>query len=151
MENKVIARNKTAFHRYDIIEKIEAGIALKGTEVKSLRKHNVDLKDSYARVSNGEVFIHNMYITPYEEASYNNEEPRRIRKLLLHKREIDKLLGKVHQKSLTIIPLSLYFNNKGKAKIELAVAKGRKIYDQREKIKKKEVEIQLRKVQSFRK
>ncbi|MFH2138332.1 MAG: SsrA-binding protein SmpB [Candidatus Omnitrophota bacterium] len=150
MENRVIATNKAAFHRYDIIEKIEAGLELKGVEVKSLRGHKADLKDSYARVEKGEVFLYSLYISPYDKGSYANVEPRRTRKLLLHKNQIDKLLGKVHQKGLTIVPLSMYFNAKGIAKVELAVAKGRRLYDQREKIKKKEVDVQMRKAQSFR-
>ena len=150
MENKVIATNKTAFHRYDIIEKIEAGIELKGPEVKSLRGNKADLKDGFARIDKGEMFIHNLYISPYDKSSYDNEEPRRVRRLLLHRIQIDKLFGKTNKKGLTIIPLRLYFNEKGIAKVELAIAKGRKLYDQRDKIKKKEVEIQLRKVHSIR-
>jgi SsrA-binding protein len=146
MENKVIATNKKAAHEYDIIEKIEAGIELKGTEVKSLRLNKVDLKDSFARVDRGEAFLHNLYISPYDKASYGNADPRRVRRLLLHKVQIDKLFGKVAQKGFTLIALSLYFNNKGHVKVELALAKGRRLYDQREKIKEKETERSLRKV-----
>jgi len=152
MEKKVIATNKTAVHCYDIVDKLEAGIELKGTEVKSVRAHKVDLKDSFARIEKGrEVYIHNLYISPYDKGSYDNVEPRRIRKLLLHKQQINKITGKVSQRGFTLIPLNLYFNEKGRAKIELAVAKGRRLYDQREKIKKKEITRQLQKIRSFRK
>lgn len=150
MENKVIATNKTAFHRYDIIDKLEAGIELKGPEVKSLRGNKADLRDSFARIDSGELYIHNLYISPYDKSSYDNLESRRVRKLLVHRAQIDKMLGKISKKGLTIVPLRLYFNNTGKAKVELAIAKGRKLYDQREKLKKKEVEVQIKKVQSFR-
>ncbi|MBU0635026.1 MAG: SsrA-binding protein SmpB [Candidatus Omnitrophica bacterium] len=150
MKNKVIASNKRATVKYDILEKLEAGIELKGTEVKSLRLNKVDLKDSFARVNNGEVYLNDLYISPYDKGSYANVEPRRARKLLLHKREINKLVGKINQKGYTLIALSLYFNERGRAKVELALVKGRRLYDQRERIKKKEVERQLRKAKSFR-
>ncbi len=150
MENKVVATKRGATFRYDIIEKLEVGLALKGTEVKSLRQHKADLRDSFARIFRGEVFLYNLHITPYDKGSYDNVDPRRVRKLLLHKREINKLVGKVSQRGLALIPLSLYFNKSGKAKIELAVAKGRRLYDQRRKIKKKEMDRQLRKVKSFK-
>ncbi|MBI4844917.1 MAG: SsrA-binding protein SmpB [Candidatus Omnitrophica bacterium] len=141
-----IATNKRAFHEYDIIEKIEAGIELRGTEVKSLRENKLDLKDSFARVERGEVFLYNLYISPYEKTSYDNTDPRRVRKLLLHKKEITKLIGKTAQKGFTLIALSVYFNEKEKVKIELALAKGRKLYDQREKIKNKEENRRIRKI-----
>jgi len=150
MENKVIATNKKAAHAYDIIEKIEAGIELKGTEVKSLRLNKVDIKDSFARMDRGEVFLHNLYISPYEKASYDNVDPRRVRKLLLHKAQVIKFIGKIAQKGFTLIALSLYFNKTGKVKVELALARGRRLYDQREKIKEKETERSLRKLKSFR-
>lgn len=151
MENKRIASNKRAAHRYEILEKMEAGIELKGTEVKSLRSNKVDLKDSFARIQNEEVFLHNLHISPYDKGSYANVEPMRVRKLLLHKRQISKLLGKIKQKGYSLIALSLYFNSKGKAKVELGLAKGRKLYDQREKIAKKETEMRIKKITSFRK
>jgi len=151
MEKKIIASNKRAAHRYEIIEKIEAGIELQGTEVKSLRENKIDLKDGFARISQEEIYLHNLYISPYEKGSYNNVEPRRVRKLLLHKREINKLIGKINQRGYTLIATSLYFNSRGKAKVELALAKGRKLYDQREKIAKKETEARLKKIGSFRK
>jgi SsrA-binding protein len=151
MEKKIIASNKRAAHRYEIIEKVEAGVELKGSEVKSLRANKVDLKDSFARIDNGQVFLHNLYLSPYDKASYNNEDPKRIRRLLLHKRQIAKLFAKIKEKGYTLIALNIYFNEKGKAKVELALARGRKLYDQREKIKDKETEQRLRKVSSFRK
>ncbi|MFH1459326.1 MAG: SsrA-binding protein SmpB [Candidatus Omnitrophota bacterium] len=151
MEKKTIATNKKALYQYDIAEKIEAGIELCGTEVKSLRQNKLDLKDSFARINNGEVFLHNLYISPYDKGSYNNVDPRRIRKLLLHKAQISKLIGKINQKGFTLIAISLYFNDKGKAKVNLALAKGRKLYDQRDKIKDKETEQRLRKISSIRK
>ncbi|MDD5747358.1 MAG: SsrA-binding protein SmpB [Candidatus Omnitrophica bacterium] len=146
MENKLIATNKKAAHAYDIIEKVEAGLELKGTEVKSLRLNKVDIKDSFARMERGEVFLHNLYVSPYDKATYNNVDPRRVRKLLLHKAQINKLVGKMAQKGFTLIALSLYFNNTGRVKVELALARGRHLYDQREKIKEKEVQRSLRKV-----
>jgi SsrA-binding protein len=151
MEKKIIASNKRAAHRYEIIEKIEAGIELKGTEVKALRANQVDLKDSFARIELGQIFLHNLYLSPYEQASYNNADPKRVRKLLLHKREIVKLFAKMREKGYTLIALNIYFNDKGRAKVELALAKGRKLYDQREKIKDKETEQRLRKISSIRK
>ena len=151
MEKKIIASNKRAAHRYEIIEKVEAGIELKGSEVKSLRANKVDLKDSFARIDNGQVFLHNLYLSPYDKASYNNQDPKRIRRLLLHKRQIAKLFAKIKEKGYTLIALNIYFNEKGKAKAELALASGRKLYDQREKIKDKATEQRLRKVSSFRK
>jgi SsrA-binding protein len=151
MEKKIIASNKRAAHRYEIIEKIEAGIELQGTEVKSLRENQVDLKDSFARVANGQVFLHSLYLSPYDKASYNNADPKRVRKLLLHKKQIIKLFAKMREKGYTLIALNIYFNDKGRAKVELALAKGRKLYDQREKIKDKETEQRLRKISSIRK
>ena len=138
MENKRIASNKRAAHKYEILERIEAGIELKGTEVKSLRLNKVDLKDSFARIQNEEVFLHNLHISHYDKGSYDNVDPMRVRKLLLNKREIRKLLGKIKQKGYSLIALNLYFNSKGMAKVQLGLAKGRKLYDQREKIAKKE-------------
>ena len=153
MEKKIIASNKRAAHKYDIIEKIEAGIELRGTEVKSLRQNKVDLKDSFARIDvlSGEVYLHNLYLSPYDKASYNNEDPKRVRRLLLHKRQIAKFFAKMKEKGYTLIALNIYFNEKGKAKLELALAKGRKLYDQREKIKNKETDARLRKITSLRK
>lgn len=150
MANRVIATNKKAAFRYDIIEKVEAGIELRGSEVKSLRQNKVDLKDSYARIDKGEIYLHGLYISPYDKASYENSDPLRVRKLLLHKKQIDKLIGRINQRGFTLVATSLYFNEKGKAKAELALAKGRRLYDQRQKIKKKEMDRQLKKIKSVK-
>ena len=128
---KVITVNRRARHDYHIEEIIEAGIALKGTEVKSLRQGKVNIRDSFARVENGEVFLHGMHISPYEQGNRFNHDPLRIRKLLLHKRQIRRLIGKTQQEGYTLIPTRLYFSN-GICKVELAVAKGKKLYDKRE-------------------
>jgi len=128
---KIIAENRKARHDYFIEEAYEAGIALTGTEVKSLRAGKVNLKDSYAQVINGEMFIEQMHISPYEQGNRFNVDPLRRRKLLMHKREIMKLYGQVKQEGLTLIPLKLYFT-KGKVKVEIAVCKGKKLYDKRD-------------------
>jgi len=127
---KVIAQNKKARHDYFIEETYETGIVLTGTEVKSIRLGKVNLKDSYADIKNGEVFLHNMHISPYEKGNIFNPDPVRSRKLLLHRREINKLIGLVQQKGLTLVPLQVYFS-RGKVKILLGVARGKKLYDKR--------------------
>ena len=134
---KIIAENRKARHDYHIDEEFEAGMVLKGTEVKSLRQGRAILKDSYARIKNGEVFIHQMHISPYPFAYYDNHDPLRPRKLLLHKREIKRLNVKVNEKGLTLIPLKMYFKN-GKAKISIALARGKRKYDKRESIRRRE-------------
>lgn len=139
---KTIVQNRKARHDYFIDETIEAGIELKGTEVKSLRLGRANLKDSYATIKNGEVFIVGMHISPYEMGNRFNHDPLRPKKLLLHRYEINKLMGYVQQKGLTIVPLSLYFK-KGKVKVELAVAKGKKLYDKREAIAKKAAQREI--------
>lgn len=141
LKMKTIVRNKKAWHNYEILEKIEAGIQLLGSEVKSLREGKSSLADSFARIDRGEVILYNMHISPYSHSS-SRQEPTRSRKLLLHRREIESLLGKV-SKGLALIPLSLYFK-RGKAKVELALAKGKKEFDKREVIKKKEAEREIR-------
>ena len=128
---KTIAQNKKAFHDYFIEETYEAGIVLSGTEVKSLRLGRVNLKDSHAAVHRGELFLYDVHISPYEQGNIFNKEPRRTRKLLMHKREIDKLYGLVKQDGYSLIPISLYFKD-GRVKVELALAKGKKLYDKRE-------------------
>lgn len=143
-EIKVIATNRKAYHDYFIEETIEAGIELKGTEVKSVRLGHVNLKDSFARVENGEVFLYNMHISPYEKGNIFNVDPMRDRKLLLHKHEINRLAGYVQQKGYTLIPLKIYLK-RGKIKVELAVAKGKKLYDKREAIAKRDAELEIRK------
>lgn len=135
---KVVATNRKAFHDYAIQEKLEAGIVLKGTEVKSLREGRVNLRDSYASVDHGQVVLHHCHISPYSHGNIMNHDPLRPRKLLLHRREISKLLGKTQQKGLTLIPLRIYFSSRGQAKVEIALAKGKKQYDRREAIKARE-------------
>jgi SsrA-binding protein len=135
---KVVATNRKAFHEYFIEDKFEAGIVLRGTEVKSLREGKVNLHDSYASVRGGEVFLHHCHISPYSHGNVMNHDPLRVRKLLLHRNEINKLLGKTQQKGLTLIPLRIYFTARGHAKIELGLAKGKKLYDRRESIKARE-------------
>jgi len=142
---KVVATNRKARHDYEILETYEAGLVLKGTEVKSLRRGSCSLKDGFALIKDGEVFLYNVYIAPYEEGSIHNVDPERPRKLLLHKREIARLAGKVKERGLTLIPLRIYFKN-GYAKVELALARGLAKYDKREKIKKREEERELRQI-----
>jgi SsrA-binding protein len=134
----VVATNRKAFHDYAIEDKMEAGIVLRGTEVKSLREGKVNLRDSYASVDHEQVILHNCHITPYSHGNIMNHDPLRPRKLLLHRKEISKLLGKTQQKGLTIVPLRIYFTPRGKAKIEIALAKGKKQYDRREATKQRE-------------
>ena len=135
---KVVATNRKAFHDYFIEERYEAGIMLQGTEVKSLREGRVNLQDSYASVRGSEVFLHQCHISPYSHGNIMNHDPTRVRKLLLHKAEIHKLLGKTQQKGLTLVPLRIYFTKRGYAKVELGLAKGKKLYDRRETIKTRE-------------
>lgn len=132
-----IAKNKKARFQYEIIETFEAGIVLKGTEVKSIRNGKVNISESYGKIRDGEVYIMQMNISPYEQGNRFNHDPAQPRKLLLHKREISKLYGKIMEKGLTLVPLKLYFKN-GKAKIELALAKGKTLYDKRHTIKQKQ-------------
>jgi len=135
---KVAATNRKAFYDYHIEEKFEAGIVLKGTEVKSLRAGQVNLKDSYASVDHGEMMLHNCHISPYSHGNLMNHDPLRPRKLLLHRKEINKLLGQIQQKGLTVVPLRIYFSERGLVKVELALAKGKKQYDRRESVKERE-------------
>ncbi len=138
MTQKVLANNKKARHDYFIEETYEAGMVLKGTEIKSMRMGKLNLKDSYAKVEDGEIMIYSMHISPYEKGNIYNTDPLRPRKLLLNKREIRKLLGYTTQEGLTLIPLKVYLNSKGVAKMELAVAKGKKLYDKRDDMAKKD-------------
>lgn len=131
---KTISENRRARHEYHIIETYEAGIALSGTEVKSLRAGKANLQDSFARVDNGEMMLHNMHISPYEQGNRFNHEPKRTRRLLMHKQEIMRLFGKAREKGLALIPLKVYFNPRGKIKVELALAQGKKSYDKRHDI-----------------
>jgi SsrA-binding protein len=142
-------KNKKAYHDYEILEKYEAGIALKGTEVKSLREGKANLRDAFVRIENGEAYLFNAYIAPYSHGNLFNHEPTRKRKLLLHKSEIKRLFGKSQEKGLTIIPLRMYFNERGKVKVEIALARGRKKYDKREAIKRRELEREAQKAMKF--
>ncbi|MDN4594316.1 SsrA-binding protein SmpB [Polycladomyces subterraneus] len=139
---KVIARNKKATHDYHIEETLEAGIVLTGTEIKSIRQGRVNLKDSYARIKDGEVYVVNMHISPYEQGNRFNHDPTRERKLLLHKQEINKLIGLTQQKGYTLVPLDVHLRN-GFAKVELALAKGKKLYDKRAAIAKRDAEREI--------
>lgn len=140
-----LVTNRKARHDYHILETYEAGIALAGTEVKSLRAGKGNLKDSYARVENGELLLYSMHISPYEKGNIFNKDPLRTRKLLMHRREIDRLFGLVKEKGVTLIPLRVYLNERGRVKVELAVAKGKTLYDRREDIKQKDAEREMEK------
>ncbi len=141
---KVIANNKKARHDYFIEETYEVGIELSGTEVKSIRQGKVNLKDSYASIKEGEVFVHQMHISPYEKGNIYNKDPLRVRRLLLHKSEIRKLIGYTQQQGYALIPLKLYLK-KGLVKVELAVAKGKKLYDKRQDLAKRDAKREMEK------
>ena len=135
---KVVSRNKKAFHDYTIEDTLEAGLVLTGPEVKSLRAGRANLTDGYAQVKHGEVFLYNVHISAYSFATYVPQDPLRARKLLLHRREIRKLIGKLHEKGIALIPLQVYFVENGKAKVELGLARGKKLYDKRAALKEQE-------------
>lgn len=139
---KVMAQNKKARHDYHIEETYEAGVVLTGTEIKSIRAGKVNLKDSFARIKDGEVLLLNMHISPYEQGNRYNHEPVRTRKLLLHKKEISKLIGLTKEKGYSLVPLKIYLKN-GFAKIDLAVAKGKKLYDKRDTMKKRDAQREV--------
>lgn len=140
---KLVANNKKARHDYFIEETYETGIVLTGTEIKSIRQGKVNIKESYAKVENGEMMIYGMHISPYDHGNRFNVDPLRPRKLLLHKREIQKLIGYTTQKGLTLVPLRMYINEKGRAKLELAVARGKKDYDKRNSIAKRDADRRM--------
>jgi SsrA-binding protein len=140
---KLFAANKKAYHDYFILEKLEAGIALQGTEVKSIREGRINLKDSYAIVKAGEIFLFNCHISPYSHGNRENHEPTRSRKLLLHRGEIRKLIGKSQEKGLTLVPLRVYLR-RGRIKLELGVARGKKLYDKRETERRKDADREAR-------
>ena len=146
---KVFATNKKAFHDYFIMEKFEAGISLLGTEVKAIREGRLNLKDSYALVQGGEAFLFNCHISPYSHGNRENHEPTRTRKLLLHQKEIKKLIGKTQEKGLTLVPLRVYLK-RGKIKIELGVARGKKQIDKRETVRRKEADREARAAMKYR-
>lgn len=139
---KLICQNRKAHHDYQIEEKIEAGLVLTGPEVKSLRLGKGNLKDSYAKSNGREVFLYEVHISPYENAPLSEQDPTRPRKLLLHKQEIRRLIGKIKEKGFTLVPLRIYFRD-GKIKVELALAKGKKHYDKRESIRKKDMKREI--------
>lgn len=143
MSKKIIATNPTARHNYTIEDTLETGIVLTGTEIKSIRNGKVNLKDSYANIKNGEAFIYGMHISPYEHGNIYNKDPLRTRKLLLTKREINKLTGLIKQKGVSLVPISLYFSGNF-LKIELGIGKGKKLYDKRADIAKKDAELRIR-------
>lgn len=140
---KIISKSPTARHNYNIEETINAGIVLSGTEIKSIRNGKVNLKDTYANIKNGEVFIYGMHISPYEQGNIFNKDPLRDRKLLLQKREINRLIGLIQQKGYSLIPLSLYFD-RSFVKVELGIGKGKKLYDKRQDIAKKDAEMKIK-------
>ena len=140
---KVITVNRQARHEYNILETFEAGVSLTGSEVKSLRDGRANLKDGFARINKGEIFLFNVHISPYRYDREGSYEPTRNRKLLMHREEIHRLTGRVSEKGLTLIPLRMYFK-RGKAKVEIALAKGKKLYDKRETLKRREAEREIR-------
>ena len=144
---KIIATNKKAFHDFHILDTYEAGMSLRGTEVKSLRQGNCSLRESYARIEGGEMFLYDMHIAPYEQGTYANHDPRRKRKLLLHKWQIERVSGNVQEKGLALVPTKVYFSG-GRAKVEIGVARGKQVHDKRrtiaERDMKREVDRQMR-------
>ena len=136
-EGKLIANNKKAYHDYFILEKYEAGIVLHGTEVKSLRMGQCSIKEAFIRIENGEMFIYGMHVSPYEKGNIFNKDPLRVKKLMLHKTEINKLIGKTKEKGMAIVPLKVYFKG-SLVKVEIGLAKGKKLYDKRQDIAKKD-------------
>jgi SsrA-binding protein len=142
-DDKVVATNREAYHNYHILETHECGIALTGTEVKSIREGRCNLKDSYGQVRNGEAWLVNAHISPYSHGNRENHEPTRARKLLMHKGEIERLAGKAQEKGLTLVPTRMYLKN-GRVKIELAVGKGKKLYDKRESERRREADREAR-------
>lgn len=141
-DKKIISKNSKAYHDYFIDSKIECGIALAGTEVKSIREGKVNMKDSYAQVKNGELFIYALHISPYEKGNIFNKDPLRTRKLLVHKHEILKLIGMVKQKGVALVPLCMYWD-KNHVKVEIGIARGKKLFDKRQDIAKKDAERRI--------
>lgn len=140
---KTIATNKKAYQNYFLTEQRECGIALAGGEVKSIRAGHVNFKDSFARIDGEELYLYNLHIEPYLQASYLNEDPDRRRKLLVHKKELKRLMGTMTQRGLTLIPTKIYFNDRGYVKVEVAIGRGKKQYDKREDIKKRDVDREI--------
>ncbi len=146
---KIIAENRKARHEYHIDDEIEVGMVLRGTEVKSLREGRANLKDAYANIKNGELYLYQVHISPYPFAYYDNHEPLRPRKLLLHKSELKRLIGKVREKGFTLVPLRIYFKN-GKAKVKIALARGKRKYDKREAIKERDLKREMDREKKYR-
>lgn len=142
MNIKIIAKNPTAYHNYTVEDTLEAGIVLSGTEIKSIRMGKVNLKDTYASIKNGEAYIYGMHISPYEHGNIFNKDPLRDRKLLIHKKEIHKLLGLIKQKGYSLIPIELYFKGSF-VKLKLGIGKGKKLYDKRQDLAKKDAQRQI--------
>ncbi len=140
---KLIAKNPTAYHNYTINATIEAGIVLTGTEIKSIRNRNVNIKDTYVNIKNGEVFVYGMHISPYEFGNINNKDPLRTRKLLLNRSEINKLIGQIQTKGISLVPTKMYFKG-NKVKLEIGIGKGKKLFDKREDIAKKDAEMKIK-------
>jgi SsrA-binding protein len=143
---KIIATNRKAHRDYAVLETLECGLELRGVEVKSVRDGKINLNDSFARIEKSQVILYNTHISPYAQASYLNVDPLRPRKLLLHKSQINKLMGKVLQRGATLVPLKAYFNERGFLKMELALCKGKKLYDKRHEIKRREEDLEMRRV-----
>jgi len=140
---KLIANNRKAYHDYIILESFEAGIALTGTEIKSIRAGRVNLRDGYARADGGEMWLYNVHISKYDPGSRYNHEPTRTRKLLLHRKQINELAGKATQKGFTLVPLKLYLNKKGIAKVEIGLARGKRVYDKRETMSQRQADREM--------
>jgi len=150
MSMKIIATNSKAYRDFFLYDKWECGIALKGSEVKSIRRGNVDFTDSFARVEKGEVRLYNLHISPYAQASYLNPEPGRVRALLLHHREIMKIDTLMNQKHMALVPTKIYINQRGFVKLEIAVGKGKKLYDKREAIKRRDLEREMKRAGRYK-
>ncbi len=144
--SKPVATNRKAYRDFFVVESIECGIELKGSEVKSIRDKKINLEDSFARINNNEIILYSAHISPYAQASYLNVDPVRPRKLLLHRNQIDKFTVALTQRGLTLVPLKAYFNDRGIVKIELALCKGKKLYDRREDVKRKEADRMVKRV-----
>ncbi|MFN4244729.1 MAG: SsrA-binding protein SmpB [Brevinematia bacterium] len=150
MAIEIVSTNRKAKKNYEIYDTYEAGIELKGSEIKSVREHNVNIDDAFCLIENGEIFVHNMHIAPYHSSSIFRPDPYRKRKLLLHRKEIDKISGQVNRKGFTLIPLKVYIKNNKLCKVEIGICKGKKEYDKREDMKKKDIELEMRRIKSYR-
>ena len=149
--SKLVHTNRKAFRDFEVLEAIECGMELKGCEVKSVREGRINLDDSFCRIESGEAILYNVHISPYAQASYLNVEPTRPRRLLLHKNQITRFQGLLAQRGLTMVPLKVYFNQRGIAKVELGLVRGKKLYDKRDDIKRREADMQIRRAMKNRK